>query len=169
MTDPAPYRYASELAFRLIDPQADGDLLVEFGRQLYIESLGSDAAFKRDFGVFGQKFPLWIATCIAENPKNAAFLTADNVVVAMVVVGRDRRDNRVGHVHHFFVAQAHRGRGIGGLLDDYARDVLRKSGFTLAKLNVTAQNNRALRFYLAQGWRDVTTKNSKLRIMEVDL
>ncbi|MHA7871355.1 MAG: GNAT family N-acetyltransferase, partial [Hyphococcus sp.] len=75
-----------------------------------------------------------------------------------------------GHVHHFYVKPTHRGQGFGGLLDDYARETLRRAGSVRARLNVTARNARAIRFYLAQGWEDIgAPPGSALRFMQVAL
>ena len=87
----------------------------------------------------------------------------------MAVLGANRREPTIGHVHHFFVSDTHRGQGFGGLLDDYARATLRRAGFGRARLNVTTRNKRAIRFYLAQGWEDVGAGGAGLRLMEVAL
>ena len=44
------------------------------------------------------------------------------------------------------------GRGVGRLLMAEARDGLRRAGFTGATLWVLAGNDRAQRFYRADGW-----------------
>lgn len=170
MPESAPYKYARALAFRTADPAADAALLTAFGRDLYVESLGGDTQFRRDFGRYGQKFPLWIAACAAADPSFAALLTEDGEAVGLVVLGRGVRDPNSGHVHHFYVKPSHRGQGFGGLLDDYARATLARAGCKRARLNVTARNVRAIRFYLAQGWEDVGAhQGSTLRFLEVGL
>ncbi len=165
----APYHYAKTIGFRPADPVADAETLIAFGRGLYAESLGDEAGFRRDFGQRGQRFPFWIAACAAADPSFAAFLTEDKKVIGMAVLGADRSNKSVGHVHHFYVRTSHRGRGFGGLLDDYARSTLRRAGFVRARLNVTVRNARAIRFYLAQGWVDVGGARPGLRLMEVAL
>ena len=170
MPESAPYKYAKTLAFRVADPAADGRTLIAFGRDLYVESLGSDAGFIRDFGRYGQKFPLWIAACAGVDPAFAALLTEDGAPIGLAALGVGERSARIGHVHHFYIKPSHRGRGFGGLLDDYARVTLKRAGFIRARLNVTARNARAIRFYLAQGWEDAPTPaGASLRFMEVAL
>ena len=170
MSNAAPYRHAGALAIRPVDAIADARTLVAFGRDLYLESLGDETKFQRDYGRRGQKFPFWIASCAARNPDFAAFLTVDETPIGFTVVGADMRDRRYGHVHHFYVAPDYRGRGYGGLLDDYARETLASAGYGHARLNVTTRNARAIRFYVAQGWRDIGgSKNGALRFMETPL
>lgn len=170
MPDGAPYRYAEMLGFRPADPQADAETLIAFGRDLYIQSLGDDGAFRRDYGRRGERFPRWIAACAASRPAFATLLVENDAPVGLVVMGLGPREKSAGHVHHLYVIPTHRGRGFGGLLDDYARETLRGAGCVKARLNVTARNARALRFYAAQGWRDVAPRrDARLRVMEVAL
>jgi len=170
MPQSAPYQYARTLAFRAIDPAADAAALIAFGRDLYVESTGGAAGFARDFGRYGQKFPLWVASCAEADPAFSALLTEDGAAIGLVVMGTGDRRARIGHVHHFYVRPSHRGRGFGGLLDDYARAALKRAGFVRARLNVTARNARARRFYAAQGWAEVAgASTAALRYMEVTL
>lgn len=167
MPDDAPYRYAKAVSFRPVRPARDARRLVAYGLDLYRESLGNEAQFRRDYGVYGQKFPVWIAACAARNPDFAVFLTEEDREIGMAVMGVDSRDHQLGHVHHFYIEPAWRGQGFGGLLDDYARKTLKQAGCVRARLNVTLRNARALRFYIAQGWTDIGGRG--LRHMETPL
>lgn len=165
-------RYAKTLSFRPIDPERDKAKLIDFGEGLYIESLGDARGFARDYGPGGERFPKWIASCAARNNDFAAFLLEEGVAIGMVVLGASGTSKDMGHVHHFYIRQSWRGQGFGGLLDDYARRILKAAGFERARLNVARGNERALRFYVAQGWAfsDSGQKpNSILRHMEVAL
>jgi len=166
----AAYKYTKMLDFRAVNPVRDAATLIAFGRDLYAASLGNDTQFFREYGVYGERFPRWIAGCGAENRDFAAFLTEDGVEIGMAVLGGEAGERGVGHVHHFYVTPSHRGQGFGGLLDDYARATLRGAGFSRARLNVTARNARAMRFYIAQGWREINPKaRAPLRFLEVAL
>jgi len=168
MSDSASYRYAKKLYFRAIDAVADAKTVIEFGRDLYLESLGSDAAFRRDYGQKGERFLSWLAVCGAAGPGFAALLEEEGDAIGLVAMGEDARNAMLGHVHHFYIRRTHRGQGFGGLLDDYARETLRRAGFRRARLNVTARNKRAIRFYTAQGW-EMLPGAGALRHMEVAL
>ncbi len=168
MPDAAGHKYAKALVFRPACPQADASLLIAFGRDLYRESLGSDAEFRRDYGVYGEKFPLWIAACVAADPGFAVLLIEEGAAIGLVVLGVSRR-KALGHVHHFYIVPERRGRGFGGLLDEYARRTLGGAGAARARLNVTPGNARAIRFYLAQGWQKAPRAASRLINMEVAL
>jgi GNAT superfamily N-acetyltransferase len=166
----AAYKYSKTLDFRAVNPARDAATLIAFGRDLYGESLAGDSSFLREFGAKGERFPIWIAGCAAANRDFAAFLTEDGMAIGMAVLGGAADERDVGHVHHFYMTPSHRGQGFGGLLDDYARVTLRRAGYARARLNVTTRNARAIRFYIAQGWRDVSGgARGKLRFFEVAL
>ncbi len=168
MPDDEGHKYAQALAFRPACPRGDASRLIAFARDLYVESLGSDTEFRRDYGAHGQKFPLWVAACAATDPDFAALLTENGMAIGLVVLGLSRR-KALGHVHHFYIAPERRGQGFGGLLDNYARRVLGRAGASRARLNVTPRNERAIRFYLAQGWQKTPRAASRLINMEVAL
>ena len=158
MSDAPPYRYAKQLSFRKVRPASDAKMLIAFGRSLYRASTGDDDAFAQEFGASGAGFIGSIENCVARNPDFAAFLDEDQYTVGFVALGVSPRNDELGRVHHLVITASHRGQGFGGLLDDYARDTLRDAGCSRAILNVTAQNDRAIRFYEAQGWRLQTTQ-----------
>lgn len=168
MPDDIGHKYAKVLAFRPVRPLDDASILIAFGRDLYRESLASDVEFQRDYGAYGQKFPLWIAACAAADPGFAALLTENGEAIGLVVLGITGR-KALGHVHHFYIVPERRGQGFGGLLDDYARRMLGRAGASRAQLNVTPRNDRAIRFYLAQGWQKAPRAANRLINMEVAL
>lgn len=154
MADETYARYSKSLSFRSIDPKRDAATLVRFGRDLYRESLGREDAFFRDYGRYGAGFVEWIAACSEKNDSSAKILDEDGADIGLVALGVDERASSVGRVHYFYVTPDHRGQGFGGVLDDYARDTLKAAGAATARLNVTARNKRALRFYKGQGWKE---------------
>lgn len=161
-------RYSKALLFRPVRPEQDASLLIGFGRALYRASLGREDAFYRDYGRYGASFPAWISACVDADPAFARLLVEDGEEIALVVLGLDDRDATIGRVHHFCVASSHRGQGFGGLLEDYAREVLKARGCRRIRLNVAAGNARAIRFYKAQGWEE-TARRGGLLFMEASI
>ncbi|MEM9014194.1 MAG: GNAT family N-acetyltransferase [Pseudomonadota bacterium] len=155
---------------RPIRPLRDASVLIEFGRDLYRESLGTDSRFFRDYGRRGQVFPFWIAQCAGRHRDFATMLESGGAPIGMAVLGENSREAEFGQLHHLYVAPDWRGQGFGGLLEDHARETLSMAGFARARLNVTTRNARARRFYAALGWRETgASQNGALRYMEVDL
>ena len=169
MNHAAPYHYAKKLTFRHIAPVTDENILIAFGRDLFVQSVGDARSFHRTYGRYGQRFPLWVAACAARNPDFACFLTEDETPIGMAVVGADRREPHIGHIHHLYMRGTHRGQGFGGLLDDHARVTLRDAGFARARLNVSELNTRAVRFYEAQGWTEYCASRDGLQFFETAL
>ena len=172
MTEAAPYRYAERLDFRPVDLERDEATVISFGRALYLASLDDDRQFHQEYGRDGKKFAFWVAFCGGQDRSFASLLTENDIPIGMVVGGPTTPEvEGTGHLHHLYVMPSHRGQGFGGLLDDFAREAFKSSGFTRARLNVTKKNERAIRFYLAQGWEDIplSSKKSRLRYMETVL
>lgn len=168
MADENYIKYTKALSLRKVEPQNDAALLIRFGRDLYRESLGNEDAFFRDYGRYGANFPVWISACMERDRAYAKFLVEDGEEVALAVLGIDEHDRMIGRVHHFYVTPTHRGQGFGGILDDYARDTLSDRGCCVARLNVSARNKRAIRFYEGLGWLE-THRRGGLIWMETKL
>ncbi|HEY2372882.1 MAG TPA: GNAT family N-acetyltransferase [Gaiellaceae bacterium] len=76
----------------------------------------------------------------------------DGSAVGMVRFGADEDDPRLGHVFSLYVDPAASGAGVGRALLVHACAELASSGFSRATLWVFEANERALRFYRANGW-----------------
>ena len=70
------------------------------------------------------------------------------------LVAEDRADPNLGDLYALYLDPDVWRRGLGGRLHDAALDRLRSCGFTHAGLWVLDTNERALRFYVSQGWTD---------------
>lgn len=68
----------------------------------------------------------------------------------------------VGFISDVFVAEAHRGRGIGRRLMAAAMDSYRAKNIKRLELQVVAGNPDARRLYLELGWRDELTQMVRL-------
>ena len=59
---------------------------------------------------------------------------------------------RMAEIDEFFVAQSHRGRGLGRRLLASAREELSGRGFTMLQMQVAEGNEKARSFYARQGF-----------------
>lgn len=83
---------------------------------------------------------------------------------------RDDDPATVGQVRSIHVSPAHTGQGIGQALLTSARNHLRRSGFASATLWVVADNTRARRVYLRDGWQaDGTSRREPLGLPGEDM
>jgi len=78
----------------------------------------------------------------------------DGQVVGYITTFRDR-DAGMGLIPNLAVDAAHRGRGIGRRLIEYALDDFRKEGLTHAKIETLAQNDIGQNLYPSLGFREV--------------
>lgn len=94
-----------------------------------------------------------------------------SAAVGMVRFGPDEDDPDRGHVYSLYVDPAAAGAGLGRSLLARAREELGAAGFRLATLWVFAANERALRFYAADGWRatGVTRVEPEWQALELQL
>jgi len=56
-------------------------------------------------------------------------------------------DKDLGHIFHLFVASTHRNQGNGQKLLAAAEDIIKKEGFSTARLNVSHKNEMAIQLY----------------------
>ncbi len=67
---------------------------------------------------------------------------------------RRRRHSYCSHMRdHLSASRSHRGRGIGGRLMDEVEARLRSKGCLRCYLFVTADNEKAMRYYEKRGWQ----------------
>ena len=96
----------------------------------------------------------------AESDREWAFVITEGSTVVGVCHGSPEWDFErnetvpgVAHLTELFVAPEVWGRGHGHTLVRVAHDVMRKRGFTQARLWVAVGNDRAIRLYASEGWR----------------
>ncbi|WP_298339748.1 GNAT family N-acetyltransferase [Ferrimicrobium sp.] len=75
-----------------------------------------------------------------------------NTVLGFASVGQSRDANGVGELRCLYVSPEHWGQGVGGELLSSSIDALVACGFREATLWVLDSNDRARRFYEANGW-----------------
>jgi ribosomal protein S18 acetylase RimI-like enzyme len=100
----------------------------------------------------------WAGEIAALAPRGEVLVAeAGGRIVGFVRVGPTRDGDEdaetTGELMTIFVAPDLVGRGIGRALIDAARTALRAAGFTAATLWLAVGNERARRFYEADGWR----------------
>ncbi len=80
-------------------------------------------------------------------------LSPDGALVGAVLCGHD---GRRGLIYHLAVAPEHRGRGVGRALMQRSLGALKAEGITRALLLVATDNAGGQRFWLREGWEEMT-------------
>jgi GNAT superfamily N-acetyltransferase len=112
----------------------------------------------------------------AESDREWALVITEGSIVVGVCHGspewdfeRNEAVPSVAHLTGLFVAPEAWGRGLGRALVRAAHDVMRRRGFTEARLWVAVGNARATRLYAAEGWRQtgrVSSSSDGHRLLE---
>ena len=103
-----------------------------------------------------------IARYLARNP-NTCFAAEENgVLIGAIMAGHD---GRRGIIYHTAVHPAHRGKGAGRLLVEYALAALKSEGITKVNLVVFARNEKGNAFWEKMGFtarNDLVYRNRAL-------
>ena len=101
----------------------------------------------------GERLAMWQQLLAEPGTASVVVCQLDDVgVIGFASCGPSRHDPEVGEILTCYVDPAHWGRGVGRALLATARRLRRRQGFAQAELQVMAGNERARRFYQADGW-----------------
>ena len=103
-----------------------------------------------------------VESFLRRNPGLSAIATtADDELVGAVLCGHD---GRRGYLHHLAVAPAYRGQGIGKALVEFCFARLAAAGIPRCNVFVYEDNGDGTKFWLHNGWNEVTWKTLQKRI-----
>ena len=94
--------------------------------------------------------PAEITKKLERDPDLFLLAEKDGMVIGTVLGGFD---GRRGVMYHLAVAQEHRRQGVASALVDELESRLREKGCIRYYLLVTSENEHAIRFYEARGWK----------------
>lgn len=153
------------LKFFKIDFNKDRDIAIQFRADSFIVSFGSDASF---WGDDGKRADEYIETISARDPKEfgAFHVWMDEIIVGQVELGLIGSDKSWGYVYLYYLKPDKRGQGLAKYLDDFAQDQFLKWGVNRAKLSVSPNNERAIKFYQKRGWVDKGPRYSDQDVKE---
>lgn len=141
------------LQFKSINLQQHGDLCLQFIADTHLCSYGTLDDFLED-GQTPQRFLDRIAAKLADDPESCLYVWQGNSIVGQINFGTFV-DPAIGYLSFFYVAPEWRGTDVAAEMDAFVTQRFRQDGYKTARLSVTAQNTRAMRFYLKCGWTDL--------------
>jgi ribosomal protein S18 acetylase RimI-like enzyme len=142
-----------DLVFRPIDLDQHRELFLTFIRDTHLCSFGSMDSFPDD--IHGEELLIErIQKKLTDKPQSCLHIWQNEQIVGQLHLGQ-LVDPDVGYINLLYVIPEWRGGGIASLIEDYASAYLQGQGFESARLSVTAQNHRAIRFYSKKGWKDL--------------
>ncbi len=143
----------SQLTFKPIDLEAHGQLCVAFRRDSFICSFGEDGFFD-EAGPNGVNYLAQLQLRTAKFRDGYVHVWRGDEIVGqmeMQILDAPRR----GYVNLFYLVEELRGSGLGGELQKYAMQFMRRHGVDTAQLSVSPTNTEALAYYRKHGWRDL--------------
>ena len=159
------------LRFATIDLGRHAEVCLAFRRDMYACAFGTEAGLEEEMGPGGTTYLSQLARRIEQLPEGNAHLWHEEAIVAQTEMSLLDEEAGVGYVHLFYVAEGHRGRGLGRVLHQHAAAVFTARGMRLMRLSVGARNEAAIAFYRAAGWRRVGEREHRepMDVMEYRL
>ena len=102
-----------------------------------------------------RQYLAWLRERIVSEPRFAVHAWKDATIVGEVVLDRYWHDPSAGWVNRYYLVPAERSTGAAAELDAYTETVFTALGMARAYVAAFPHNERAMRFYLRQGWRDL--------------
>jgi GNAT superfamily N-acetyltransferase len=155
------------LRFVPIDLKEHASLCVQFRLDSYICSFGSADKFYVD-NTCEQGYLDWLRTRMQELPGSCVHLWQGEQIIGQLEMGRSRIGPNVGYVNLYYLVPGARGRGVSERLDEYVCRFHTDLGLKRARLNVSPSNDRAVRYYEKQGWKNLgpDTQHPELLLLE---
>ncbi|OLE54113.1 MAG: hypothetical protein AUG51_09775 [Acidobacteria bacterium 13_1_20CM_3_53_8] len=143
------------LEFRPIDLEKHSDVCVSFREDSYLCSFGSAEQFHESDGKGAERYLEWLRQRMTDLPNSCVHVWDGEHNVGQMEMRLSRDNASAGYVNLFYLVPEFRGKGISGLLDEYAQKFFQKLGCTSARLSVSPTNTAAVKFYLKNGWKDL--------------
>lgn len=161
-----PERGKKQLRFRPIELSRHAALAIEFRRDSYVCSFGTDQIFVEENGADGRGYLEWLQERLLRFPEGHVHAWQGDEIVGQVelLIGAQG-----GYVNLFYLRPDARGRGLGDELHDYAVSVFQRRGVRVAGLSVSPTNVRAVRYYERHGWKDVGPRPGVPSVHELEL
>ena len=138
------------LTFRTIDLAAHSQVVLRFRDEFMRDGYGTLDPDRTD-----RQYLSRLRQKIAAEPRFAVHAWKGDEIVGEVVLDRYYHDPSAGWVNRHYVVEVERGTGAAEELDAYTQQTFTELGLTRAYVATFPQNERAIRFYLRQGWTDL--------------
>ena len=138
------------LTFRTIDLAAHSQVVLRFRDEFMRDGGGTLDPDRTD-----RQYLARLRQEIAAEPRFAVHAWKGDEIVGEVLLDRYYHDPSAGWVSRHYVVEAERGTGAAEELEAYTEQVFTELGLTRAYVATFPQNERAIRFYLRQGWTDL--------------
>lgn len=149
-----------ELEFRPVDLLRHTGLCISFAEDMDMCSFGTASQFHGTDSLGAARYIERMQAKLDADPEICLHVWYNDEVVGQLNLGHFINPS-VGYIHVFYVVLHWRGQGIADRMEAYAGEWFRQRQFTSARLSVSPQNIRAMRFYSRRGWQDLGPRADK--------
>lgn len=151
--------------FRRINIDVDGNLAIEFRRDSFVSSFGTDSSF------VAHEYFDWLTSHMTKNNFEAFHIWMGKKIVGQLELGMTKKDEHCGWIYLYYLIPDLRGKGYSKELNQFAEECLRDRGALRAEMNVSPENHQALKAYLKHGWIDAGPDplDHKIHLMKKNL
>jgi ribosomal protein S18 acetylase RimI-like enzyme len=169
LSRPAGPQLKGEISFETIQINKHKDLCIKFRKDSYFCSFGSTEKYLSEGG--DHSYLKWLDDKITQNPGAAVHMKWNGKIIGQVELGKMRSLPHFGYVNLFYLAPEFRGKGFSVQMDQYATQFLWNCGHQKARLSVSPTNERAVKYYLKMGWKDIGPRpnHEEVHLMEKSL
>lgn len=144
----------TSLLFKPIDLLQTRDLCVQFRKDSFIASFGSDEkTWPQAFDA--NMYLEWLENKQKKDLHAAVHVWLDDKIIGQLELGSIKDHPTIGYVSLYYLIPDYRGQGYSAALENHATQYLLSKGYTTARLTVSPTNLRALSFYKKNGWMDL--------------
>lgn len=156
----------STLRFQTIDLGRHLALAIDFRRDSYVCSFGSDELFVEENGADARGYIEWLEARVVSYPEGHVHVWRGDEIIGQLemIVGPS-----TGYINLFYLRPEARGIGLGDALHRYAVELLQQRQITSAGLSVSPTNRRAMKYYQRHGWRDLGPRPGAPHVHELEL
>jgi RimJ/RimL family protein N-acetyltransferase len=139
------------LIFEEIDVVKHREVIIQFRRDSFVASFGSDKDFGDD-----DKHINWVIRKQKKLPNRFVLVKYREEYIGQIeLTAMDFEDRTIGFVNLYYLVPVFRGKGLGKELHHYALAFFRDLGLSEFHLRVSLTNDKALRFYQKLGMKAV--------------
>ncbi|MGG1396906.1 GNAT family N-acetyltransferase [Bacillus salipaludis] len=141
---------------RLIDIENDKDLLIQFRKDTYIQSFGTEEGFDETSYINRMR------ERVNKLPDGQLIVEYDNTPVGQIGLGiLDYCGTQIGYVNLIYLLSEYRGKGLGKDLIRYAENFFRDMNVSEYHLRVSPTNERAIQLYTNSGMVKLREENEE--------
>ncbi len=123
------------------------------------DGVSIDQGIEREFGLINGHGWKWrkarhLDLDAARDPEGIFVVEVDERIVGCMSTWQDHEAG-IGHIPNIAFVPEFRGKGLGRTLIEYALDLFRKNGLTLARIETLVQNDVGNHLYRSLGFREV--------------